>query len=86
LEEIPSLEVHEEEDDNQDRTSMLEKALNKLPEDERALVTLFYLNESSVEEIHTITGLSKANVKIKLFRARKKMHAWVMQATEKIYN
>ena len=37
------------------------------------LITLFYLDESSVEEIEQITGLTKSNVKVKLFRARKKL-------------
>jgi RNA polymerase sigma-70 factor (ECF subfamily) len=52
---------------------LVQKALALLPEDERTIVTLFYLNESKIDEIHKITGLSKSNVKIKLFRARKKL-------------
>jgi RNA polymerase sigma-70 factor (ECF subfamily) len=50
------------------------KAINLLPEMDAALVTLYYLNDSSVEEIEQITGLSNSNVKTKLFRARKKMY------------
>jgi RNA polymerase sigma-70 factor (ECF subfamily) len=49
------------------------KAINLLPETDAVLVTLYYLNDSSVEEIEQITGLSNSNVKMKLFRARKKM-------------
>lgn len=56
-----------------EKASMLEKVLNALTEEERTIVTLYYLDESSIEDIHSITGLSRANVKIKLFRARKKM-------------
>ncbi len=51
----------------------VQKAIDKLPEIDAFLVTLFYLNESSVEEIEEITGLSNSNVKTKLFRVRKKL-------------
>ncbi|WP_299241587.1 sigma-70 family RNA polymerase sigma factor [uncultured Aquimarina sp.] len=48
-------------------------AINSLPSIEGLLITLFYIDENSIEEIHDITGLSKSNIKIKLFRARKKL-------------
>ena len=47
--------------------------MDRLPEIDAFLITLYYLNESSVEEIEEITGLSNSNVKTKLFRARKKL-------------
>lgn len=50
------------------------EAINKLPEDDAAIVTLFYMNESSIDEISEVTGLSQSNVKVKLFRARKRLH------------
>ena len=59
----------------QERQKFLEKALNKLNVDERTLLTLFYLEENSVEEVCTITGLNQSNVKVKLHRARKKLYA-----------
>lgn len=49
-------------------------ALEKLPELESLLLTLYYLNENSIEEIHQITELSISNVKVKLFRARKRIY------------
>lgn len=70
---------------DEERDLILEKAMLKLPEEERTIVTLFYMNESSVEEIHSITGLSKSNIKVKLFRARKKLQEFVGSSTEKIY-
>jgi len=51
------------------------KIINSLPETDAALITLYYLNENSVEEISEITGLSKSNIKVKLFRIRKKLYA-----------
>lgn len=46
-------------------------AIQKLPEVDALLVTLYYINDLPIKEIEEITGLSKANVKIKLHRARK---------------
>ncbi len=48
-------------------------AIDKLPQTEALLVTLYYINDLPIKEIQEITGLSKPNVKIKLFRARKKL-------------
>lgn len=50
------------------------EALARLPGDDAAVVSLFYMNESSVEEISEVTGLSQSNVKVKLHRARKKLY------------
>jgi RNA polymerase sigma factor (sigma-70 family) len=49
-------------------------AINDLPEKDAFLVTLFYLNENSIEEIEKITNLTQSNIKVKLFRARKKLN------------
>lgn len=51
----------------------LDAALAQLPTDERALILLFYMKEKSVEELVSITGLSTSNVKIRLYRIRKKL-------------
>jgi len=71
---------------DEERGLMLERALQQLPEDDRVLITLFYIHESSVEEIHHITGLTKSNIKVKLFRARKKLQELIGLATEKVYS
>ncbi|NJK94192.1 MAG: sigma-70 family RNA polymerase sigma factor [Bacteroidales bacterium] len=55
---------------------MVRKAVDKLPDDERVVITLFYLNECAVKDITEITGYSETNVKVKLFRARKRL--WEM--------
>lgn len=54
-----------------DRKEIVAKVLKKLPPDESFLLTLYYLEECSVEEIRQITDLSSSNIKVKLFRARK---------------
>jgi RNA polymerase sigma factor (sigma-70 family) len=57
----------------QDEQRHVKQAIQRLPKTEALLITLFYMNENTVSEIHGITGLSVANIKIKLFRARKKL-------------
>lgn len=59
---------------SEDQTRYINLALAKLSEEDGAIVTLFYLNESSIEEVSEITGLSESNVKVKLHRIRKKLY------------
>jgi RNA polymerase sigma factor (sigma-70 family) len=56
------------------QSKLVNEAINKLPADESAIVTLFYLKENTIDDICQITGLSESNVKVKLFRIRKKLH------------
>ena len=56
-----------------ERTYYVEKAIRSLPEDEAVIVTLFYMEDQSLDEISNIVQLSLSNTKVKLFRARKKM-------------
>jgi RNA polymerase sigma-70 factor (ECF subfamily) len=60
--------------DDPDRVELLQKALQSLPEDENVIVSLFYQNDSSIEDISAVTGLTVANVKVKLHRIRKKLY------------
>jgi RNA polymerase sigma factor (sigma-70 family) len=48
-------------------------AVNKLPKTDALLVILYYIDDNSISEIREITGMSGANIKIRLFRARKKL-------------
>jgi RNA polymerase sigma-70 factor (ECF subfamily) len=68
--------------------SLINFALQKITEEERALITLFYYDEMSPEEIEDVTGISKSNLKVKLFRARRKMYGILEKAEMKnlIYN
>ena len=51
----------------------LGKALACLSPEDSAILSFFHLDELSVEEIVTVTGLGASNVKVKLHRARKKL-------------
>jgi RNA polymerase sigma-70 factor (ECF subfamily) len=77
LDDMQVFNITEEEQGGSDMTAtretLLEKAMMKLAEEERTLLTLYYLNGSGVDEIHSITGLSRTNIKVRLFRARRKL-------------
>lgn len=51
----------------------LKLAFNKLDDTDRVVLTLYYQDDCSIKDIAEITGLSHPNVKIRLFRGRKKL-------------
>ena len=58
----------------EDQEKYLNLALAKLPEDDQVLVTLYYYESQSMDEISQITGLTVSNIKVKIHRARKRMY------------
>jgi len=52
---------------------LVEHLLQMLKPVERLIIDLLYLQGRSVEEIHKITGLGTAAIKVRAFRARQKM-------------
>ena len=61
----------------ENRAKFVKAALEKLPQDEYTLILLYYFEDKSVEEIVVITRMTESNVKVKLFRARKKLQAYL---------
>lgn len=57
----------------EERSYYLNLALSKLKDEARLLLTLFYLKELDMQEIAALTGIDKNNLKVKIFRARKKL-------------
>lgn len=57
-----------------DRREIITNVMKMLSPDEAMLLTLFYLEECSVEDIRQITDLTTSNIKVKLFRARKRFY------------
>jgi len=58
----------------EERLQQLQRSLVQLPPEDATLLTLYYQHEKTVEELASITGLSVANVKVRLHRIRKKLH------------
>lgn len=55
------------------------KILDNLPDEDNLLINLFYINNNSINEISEITGLKISNLKVKLFRIRKKIYIEIMK-------
>jgi RNA polymerase sigma-70 factor (ECF subfamily) len=53
----------------------LSQAIGQLPDIEQIIVTLYYLNEQTLQEISEIIGMERNQIKSKLFRARIKLKA-----------
>ena len=68
--------------ERKERSKLMDECLLKLPEDERTILWMFYYDELSLKEIIEVTGLSEANLKVKLHRARKKMLTVVKENLE----
>lgn len=55
------------------------RALNMLKETERTCITLFYMEDQSIEKIADITGYPTGTVKSHLSRAKEKMATYLKQ-------
>jgi RNA polymerase sigma-70 factor (ECF subfamily) len=89
LEDFPAdavdfLSINKNEDDAIEdyRNSLVNFAMQKINDEERGLITLYYYNDLDTEEISKITGINKVNIKVRLFRARQKM-AEIIRKVEK---
>jgi RNA polymerase sigma-70 factor (ECF subfamily) len=89
LEDFPAdavdfLSINKNEDDAVEdyRNSLVNFAMQKINDEERGLITLYYYNDLDTEEISKITGINKVNIKVRLFRARQKM-ADIIRKVEK---
>lgn len=58
---------------SKERSEIIKKCVGELPEQDSVLISLYYFEELSVKEIAKITDLSHDNIKIKLYRSRKKL-------------
>lgn len=66
----------------EERKKVIKKALLKLDEVQRSILTLFYFEELPLKEISKIVNLTPDNVKIKLFRSRKKLFSILKNVIE----
>ncbi len=60
---------------NQDREKYIEAALERLSPLDATLITLFYMKQLNLEEIGEVVSLKPSAIKVKLFRARKRLAA-----------
>jgi RNA polymerase sigma-70 factor (ECF subfamily) len=57
----------------------IQTALRELSDNERICISLFYLEELSVEEINEVTAISVSNIKVLLHRGRKRLFSVLQQ-------
>lgn len=82
LEMVSSIDLSEKlrlEEQLNSKKALLHRALNELEAEDRLIVMLYYFEEKSVEEISESSGLTKSNVKVKLFRLRNKLKDIIIQ-------
>ncbi len=70
---FPDIPENGEESYEEYRKSLLNFALGKLNEEDRGIISLYYYEDMSTEEIAFATGMSQSNVKVRLFRTRQKL-------------
>ena len=80
VDDVPESEVDEKEMNGlehlsaEERSKYLKMAIESLAETDAVIITLFYYDQLSLDEIAGITGLSSSNIRIKLHRSRKKLY------------
>lgn len=67
----------------EEKKQFVVKAIQKLGETDRIIITLYYYEELSVTEISEIVGISKQNVKVKLHRSRQKLYNELVDKVDK---
>ncbi|GGG53930.1 RNA polymerase sigma factor [Bizionia arctica] len=65
-----------------ERKQAIQDCLYLLPSEESFLITLYYFEDQSLDEIAKVVGLTANNVKVKLFRSRKKLTAILKERLE----
>ena len=71
--------------DNNEQKKIINTVLKKLNTEDHLLVTLYYFEEKSTEEISEIVNISQSNVKVKLFRMRKKLYSEIQRLIKSQY-
>ena len=59
--------------EEKERKQIIQDCLQELPGEDSFLLTLYYFEEQSLEEVSKIIGITQNNVKIRLYRSRKKL-------------
>ena len=59
--------------ESKEQTTAIQDCIALLPSEDGFLLTLYYFEEQTLDEMSKAVGLTSNNVKVKLFRARKKL-------------
>lgn len=79
IESLASHAVEPQANNGGEARELLQGLMSRLSPAERLVINLLHLEEKSVAEIRDITGWSAPLVKVRAFRARKKLQRWLRQ-------
>lgn len=68
--------------DENERNQKIQECLLLLPSEEAFLLTLYYFDDQSIEEIAKVIDCNSNNAKVKLFRSRKKLASILRERLE----
>lgn len=66
--------------DKEEISEILKKLIEQLPENHAAVISMFYLEEMSCEEISEVMKISVANVKVMLYRSRNTLKELILKS------
>lgn len=66
--------------EKKDLNEFIQRTINKLPERFSAIISMFYLNEMSIEEISEVMQISVSNVKVMLHRSRNSLRDLILNS------
>jgi RNA polymerase sigma-70 factor, ECF subfamily len=69
-------------EDDEKLLQAMKEAVEKLKPEEKAMISLYYSQERPINEIAKIMKLSPENIKVKLFRTRKKIAVYIKQVQD----
>ena len=72
-------EYNSDEIEKTDVKDLVHRTISKLPERYTAIITMFYLNEMTIDEISDVTGMSISNVKVMLYRSRNALRDLILK-------
>lgn len=68
--------------DNSDRSQIIFSILDKLPDEQRICIIMYYYNQMSVSEISVILDIPEGTVKSRLYKAREEIKKYVEKQEE----
>ncbi|NRA92219.1 MAG: sigma-70 family RNA polymerase sigma factor [Psychroserpens sp.] len=68
--------------EKKERNQMIKACIDKLSQEESFLLTLYYFDDLSLDEISEVVGMNNNAIKVKLFRSRKKLATLLKQHLE----
>ena len=65
--------------EKKDHSKFVQETISKLPERYSAVITMFYLNEMTIDEISEVMGITISNVKVMLHRSRNSLRDLILK-------